>query len=232
MNKSITGLRSLVFGSVLLLGVIVVSSGGVIYGQAVNGTLLGTVTDAAGAVVPGANVIITEVNTNLSRSTVTNESGNYVFGNLERGVYRVEVQAQGFKKAIRDRADVLVNSDTRVDVQLEPGGVTESVVIAATVPLLQTDRADVGRQIETKQLQDLPLTFNRNFQGLLNLVPGASRAERFHSEFFNSQDSLGSRVNGQSRYANNVQIEGIDDNHRTGLLTALIPPIEALSSVN
>src|SRR5262245_40806535 len=201
-------------------------------GQAVNGTLLGTVTDATGAVVPGANVTITEVNTNLSRSTVTNESGNYVFGNLERGVYRVEVQGQGFKKAIRDRADVLVNSDTRVDVQLEPGGVTESVVVAANVPLLQTDRADVGRQIETRQLQDLPLTFNRNFQGLLNLVPGASRAERFHSEFFNSQDSLGSRVNGQSRYANNVQIEGIDDNHRTGLLTALIPPIEALSTVS
>src|SRR5262249_15233011 len=111
---------------------------------------------------------------------------------------------------------------------LEPGGVTESVVIAATVPLLQTDRADVGRQIETKQLQDLPLTFNRNFQGLLNLVPGASRAERFHSEFFNSQDSLGTRVNGQSRYANNVQIEGIDDNHRTGLLTASSRSIEAL----
>src|SRR5215472_407960 len=125
MNKSITGLRSLVFGSVLLLGVIVVSSGGVIYGQAVNGTLLGTITDPAGAVVPGANVTITEVNTNLSRSTVTNESGNYIFGNLERGVYRIEVQVTGFKKAIRESVDVLVNNDTRADLQLEPGGVNE-----------------------------------------------------------------------------------------------------------
>src|SRR5215471_13577158 len=232
MNKSITGLRSLVFGSVLLLGVIVVSSGGVIYGQAVTGTLLGTVTDPAGAVVPGANVTITEVNTNATRTATTNESGNYIFGNLERGVYRIEVQVTGFKKAIREGVDVLVNNDTRADLQLETGGVNETAVVIAGVPLLQADRADIGRQIETKQLQDLPLAFNRNFQSLLNLVPGTARAERFHSEFFNSQDSLGTRVNGQSRYANNVQIEGIDDNHRTGLLTVLIPPIEALSSVN
>jgi len=200
--------------------------------QAVNGTLLGTVTDSGGAVVAGANVSITEVNTSLSRSTSTNESGNYVFGNLNRGVYRIEVQHAGFKKAVFDKVDVLVNNDTRVDVQLEPGGITESVEVAAGAALLQTDRADVGRQIETKQLQDMPLAFNRNFQSLLNLVPGATRAFRPHSEFFNSQDSLSTQINGQSRLANNVQIEGIDNNHRTGLLSVLIPPIEALSSVD
>ena len=193
--------------------------------QAVNGTLLGTVTDSGGGVVAGANVTITEVNTSLSRSTTANDSGNYVFGNLDRGVYRVEVQHAGFKKAVRDKVDVLVNNDTRMDFQLEPGGVTETVEVASGVPLLQTDRADVGRQIETKQLQDMPLAFNRNFQSLLNLVPGATRAFRPHSEFFNSQDSLSTQINGQSRLANNVQIEGIDNNHRTGLLSVLIPPI-------
>jgi hypothetical protein len=200
--------------------------------QAVNGTLLGTVTDSGGAVVAGANVTITEVNTSLSRSTTSNDSGNYVFGNLARGVYRVEIQHAGFKKAVFDKVDVLVNNDTRVDIQLEPGGMTESVEVASGVQMLQTDRADVGRQIETKQLQDMPLAFNRNFQSLLNLVPGATRAFRPHSEFFNSQDSLSTQINGQSRLANNVQIEGIDNNHRTGLLTVLIPPIEALSSVD
>ncbi len=200
--------------------------------QAVKGSLLGTVTDASGAVIPGASVTITEVNTNLTRSTVTNESGNYVFGNLDRGVYRVEVQLAGFKKAIRERADVLVNEDTRVDMRLQAGDITQAVEVVDTLPLLQTDRADVGRQIEIKQLQDMPLTFNRNFQSLVNLVPGATRAHREHSEFFNSQDSLATEVNGQSRYANNVQIEGIDNNHRTGLLQVLIPPIEALSSVD
>src|SRR6266545_4998192 len=178
----------------------------VAFGQAVKGSLLGSITDTNGAVLPGAKVTITEVNTNLSRSTVTNESGNYVFGNLDRGVYRLEIQLAGFKKAVRDKVDVLVNNDTRVDIQMEAG--------------------------EIKQLQDMPLTFNRNFQSLLNLTPGATRAFRPHSEFFNSQDSLSTQVNGQSRLANNVQIEGIDNNHRTGLLTVLIPPIEALSSVD
>src|SRR6267378_597681 len=205
---------------------------GHLHGQAVKGSLLGTVIDASGAVIPGASVNITEVNTSLSRSTLTNESGNYVFGNLDRGVYRVEIQLAGFKKAIRDRVDVLVNTDTRVDMLLEAGDISQSVEVVASVPLLQTDRADVGRQIEIKQRQDMPLTFNRNFQSLVNLVPGATRAHRPHSEFFNSQDSLATQVNGQSRYANNVQIEGIDNNHRTGLLNVLIPPIEALSSVD
>jgi hypothetical protein len=78
----------------------------------------------------------------------------------------------------------------------------------------------------------MPLTYNRNFQSLLNLVPGAIRAFRPHSEFFNSQDSLSTRVNGQSRLSNNVQLDGVDNNHRTGLLTALIPPIEALQAVD
>src|SRR4029453_12098739 len=118
--------------------------------QAVKGSFLGTVTDVSGAVIPGASVTITEVNTNLGRSTVTNESGNYVFGNLDRGVYRVEVQLAGFKKAIRERADVLVNVDTRVDMQLAAGEITESVEVVDTLPLLKRDTADEGRQIKTK----------------------------------------------------------------------------------
>ena len=229
MIKSVRRFQRLLLMSAL---VFLFSPANLIYGQAVKGSLLGTITDAAGGVISGANVTITEVNTNLSRSTTSNESGNYVFGNLDRGVYRLEVQITGFKKTIRDKVDVLVNNDTRVDIQMEPGGVNETIEVAATLPLLQTDRADIGRQIETKQLQDMPLAFNRNFQSLLNLVPGATRAFRPHSEFFNSQDSLSTQVNGQSRLANNVQIEGIDNNHRTGLLSVLIPPIEALSSVD
>ena len=63
-------------------------------------------------------------------------------------------------------------------------------------------------------------------------VPGALRLQRPHSDFFNAQDSLSTNVNGQSRLANNVQIEGIDDNHRTGLLTTLIPSAEAIETVN
>ena len=98
--------------------------------------------------------------------------------------------------------------------------------------MLQTDRADIGRKIETAQLANLPTGYNRSFQSLLNLVPGTTRAFAPHSEFFNSQGSLTTQVNGVSRLGNNVQFEGVDNNHRTGLLTMLIPPIEALQNVD
>ncbi|MBI3683429.1 MAG: TonB-dependent receptor [Acidobacteria bacterium] len=200
--------------------------------QAVKGTLLGTVTDSTAAVVPGAKVSITEVNTGIGRAVEANQNGYYVFANLESGVYRVQVEHTGFKTAVRDRVEVLVNTTIRVDVELQPGTVSETVDVQAEAAVLQTDRSDTGRKIETRQLSDMPLPYNRNFQGLLNLVPGAVRAFRPHSEFFNSQDSLSTRVNGQTRLANNVQVEGIDDNHRSGLLTILIPPIEALAAVD
>ena len=104
--------------------------------------------------------------------------------------------------------------------------------MTAESPALQTDRADTGRMIEGVQIAAMPLGFGRNFQCMLDTVPGASRPFTPHSEFFNSQDSLSTKVNGQSRLANNVQFEGVDNNHRTGLLTVLIPSAEALANVN
>jgi Carboxypeptidase regulatory-like domain len=200
--------------------------------QAIRGTLLGTVTDSSGAAVPGATVTITEVRTNISASTTTNESGNYTFPNLREGFYRVEGELSGFKKVIRDNVQVDVNTSVRVDMELAAGEVTETVTVASEVPALQTDRADTGRIIEGQQIQAMPLGFNRNFQGMLATVPGASRPFRPHSEFFNPHDSLSTNVNGQSRLANNVQIEGVDNNHKTGLLTVLIPSAEALEEVS
>ena len=111
-----------------------------------------------------------------------------------------------------------VNATVRVDLKLEIGALEESVTVVGESPLLQTDRADTGRLIEAVHLQEVPLGLNRNFQGMMITVPGALRLQRPHSDFFNAQDSMSANVNGQSRLANNVQIEGIDDNHRTGLL--------------
>jgi hypothetical protein len=200
--------------------------------QAVKGSLLGNVTDSSGSVLPGVTVTITEVRTNIVSSTVTNESGYYVFSNLKDGTYRVVSELTGFKRVIRDGVEVPVNATVRVDLRMDVGAVEESVTVIGQSPVLQTDRADTGRIIESVHLQEVPLAFNRNFQGMLITVPGASRPFRPHSEFFNAQDSLSSNVNGQSRLANNVQIEGVDDNHRTGLLTTLIPSAEAIETVN
>ena len=202
------------------------------FGQAVNGSLVGTVTDSSGAPVAGAKVTALEVNTGVSRPADTNQSGNYSFLNLSPGIYNVSVELTGFRKVVHEKVDVVLNSTVRIDVELQPGQVNEQIVVTAEVPLLQTDRTDTGRKIEQRQMSEMPLTQNRNFQSLLNLVPGSARAQRNHSEFFNSNDSLQSRVNGQSRLANNVQFEGVDNNQRTGLLTALVPPIEALQAVD
>src|SRR5262252_9543339 len=212
--------------------VLVLASSVLAAAQAVKGSLLGNVSDASGLVLPGVTVTITEVNTNISYSTVSNESGYYVFSNLKDGTYRVVAELIGFKRVLRDGVEVPVNTTVRVDLKLEVGAIEESVTVVGASPLLQTDRADTGRIIGSMHLQEVPLAFNRNFQGMLVTVPGASRPFRPHSEFFNAQDSLSTNVNGQSRLANNVQIEGIDDNHRTGLLTTLIPSAEAIETVN
>ncbi len=200
--------------------------------QAVRGSLLGNVTDASGAAVPGATVTITETQTNNTANAVTNDSGYYIFPNLKDGIYRVEAELQGFRKTVRDGVQVDVNTTVRVDLALQPGELTETVNVNAETPPLQTDRTDTGRLIQGEQIAAMPLGFGRNFQGMVATVPGASRPFRPHSEFFNSQDSLSSNVNGQSRLANNVQIEGVDDNHRSGLLTVLIPSAEALETVS
>src|SRR5437762_225433 len=216
----------------ILVGVILAAFSAVVVGQAMNATLLGTVTDASGAVVSGAKVTITETKTGVSRSATTNEDGNYEFPNLPPGQYEVAVERDGFKKSIRSGVDVLVNSDVRINAVLQPGANSETVVVTAEIPILQTDRADVVEKMESKQVTDLPLGNNRNFQNLVNLVPGATRAHRVHSEFFNAQDSLSTEVNGQARLFNNLQIEGVDDNERTGLLQVYIPPAEAIQTVD
>jgi hypothetical protein len=202
------------------------------FAQAVKGGLLGNVVDPAGLALPGVTVTITETNTNISYNTATNESGYYTFPSLKDGTYRVTAELSGFKKVVREGVVVDVNTTIRVDLRMEVGTLQESVTVTGESPVLQTDRTDTGRLIESKMVTDIPLTFNRNFQAILVTVPGATRPHREHSAFFNSQDSLSTEVNGQSRLANNTMIEGVDDNQKTGLLQVIIPAADALETVS
>ncbi len=202
------------------------------YAQAVTGTLLGNVTDSSGGTVPGVTVTATEIGTNVTRTAVSNEAGRYIFPSIVNGVYTVTAELQGFKKVVHQDVKVDVNTTIRVDVVLEVGALTEAVEVSADSPVLQTDRTDTGRIIESKLITDLPLTFNRNFQSLMITVPGATRPHREHSQFFNSQDSLRFEVNGQPGMASNTLIEGLDDNQKTGLLQVIIPAADALETVN
>ena len=218
----------------VLLPVLLVALGSVssVFGQTLKGTILGTITDSSGAVVPAAQVVIVESGTNTSRTGTTNDSGLYVFANLDPGNYRVEVEHPGFRKVTRADIDVPPNNTVRIDLQLVPGAVSEVVDVTAAAPILKTDRADTGAQLETTALQNMPLGINRNYQNLLSTVPGVSHGFRTHSEFYNSQDSLTGYTNGQGSASNNFQIEGIDNNLENSDLTGIIPPIEALQTVD
>jgi hypothetical protein len=201
-------------------------------GQAVSATLLGNVTDNTGAAVPNAPVQILESATGIAHATVTNESGNFTFPDLTPGTYTVSVEAQGFKKETRANVDVVVNTTTRVDLDLQPGSVNESVVVTDAVPIMQTDRADVSANIESHTLAAMPVLVNQNFQSLLTLVPGVGPPVFQHSQFFNAASSIQTEVNGQPREGNSFQIEGIDDDERTGLLQIMIPPLQSIQTVD
>src|SRR5687767_5478727 len=215
---------------VVLLAVLVCAT--VAAAQAVTGTLVGNIRDQGGLSMPGATVTITETRTNISLTAVTNDAGFYTFPSLKDGTYRVVAELAGFKKVLRDGVIVPVNTTIRVDLKMEVGTLEESITVVGSTPILQTDRTDTGRLIESKMVSDMPLTFNRNFQSLLITVPGTTRPHREHSAFFNSQDSLAVEVNGQPRLANNTLIEGLDNNHKTGLLQVIIPAADALETVN
>ncbi|HEV2484969.1 MAG TPA: carboxypeptidase regulatory-like domain-containing protein [Terracidiphilus sp.] len=204
----------------------------VLMGQTVNGTLLGTVADSTGATIANAQVTVTLTSTGAMHVAETNGSGNYTFPGLQPGVYTITIDAKGFKKAEQQNINLLANTSPRVDVILQPGNVSETVVVTTAPPVLQTDRADISTKIEAQSVMELPLTTNRNFQSLLNLVPGTAPAVFQHSQFFNPQDSLQTEANGFPRLGNLYQIEGIDDDERTGLLQILIPPAEAIQSVD
>jgi len=203
------------------------------YSQAVNGTLLGNVTDSSGAVIPNAKVTITETNTGINHSAMTNESGNYSFGDLPPGKYAVVVEQTGFKRESRRDIDLEVDTTVRINIALQPGAVTETIEVTGAPPVLQTDTANTGTKMDALLVASAPLiSSNRNFQSLLNLVPGVMPVQEQHSQFFNASSSLQTQVNGQMREGNNFMIEGTDDNERTGLLQIYIPPVEAIQTVD
>ncbi len=219
-----------IIGSIFVL--LVLGFTQVIQGQAVNGTLLGTVTDATGAVVPNAEVTIVLTGQSAAYKTVTNGNGDFTEPDLPSGTYSVTVAAQGFKKETRQNITVLTNTTSRVDVGLVTGNVSETVEVTTAPPELQTDRADISSSIEQGQIGSLPLSSGNSFQSLLNTVPGMAPIVFNNSQFYNANNDLSTNSNGQSSYVNLYQIEGIDDDQRTGIHIILVPPAAAIQNVD
>ena len=203
-----------------------------LFGQAVSGTILGTVTDPTGATVPNAQVTIVLTGQSVAHSVVTNESGNFTQPDLPPGTYTVTIVAPGFKKDQRENIEVLTNTTTRVDAALAAGSTSDTVTVTDAPPQLQTDRADISTTIEATQIANLPLSSGNSFQSLLNTVPGMAPVVFNNSQFFNSNNDLSTNANGQSSYVNLYQVEGIDDDERTGIHIILVPPAAAIQSVD
>ena len=224
--------RRILLAAVSSLFLLVIGWSPALWSQAVSATLVGTVTDNSGAVVSNATVTIVENATGIVHTSLTNPSGNYTFPNLKPGSYNVTISGQGFKKETRTGVDVAVNTTTRVDITLQPGNITETVTVTGAPPIMETDRADVSTNIEAETLSTMPVMVNQNFQSLLTLAPGVGPPVFQHSQFFNAASSIQTEVNGQPRMGNSYQIEGVDDDERTGLLQIMIPPEQAIQTVD
>jgi hypothetical protein len=190
-----------------LLGTLCVSSA---FGQAVYGSILGTVSDPTGAAVNGAKVTVTSQTKNVSSDVTSNESGNYAVTHLIPDTYVIRIEAQGFKTL--QFKDILVQADagTRVDGQFQVGGSSETVEVTSEVPQLKTDRADVAVEFNSKQLQELPI-FNRNFQSLELLTPGTQVIGWSHAATENPQGSKQIQVNGQHFSGTGYELDGTDN---------------------
>jgi carboxypeptidase family protein/TonB-dependent receptor-like protein len=235
--------RHLIPSALLLLLALATSRG--VDAQVIYGSLTGNVTDQSGAVVAGAKVEALNIGTGVSTSVVTDERGAYLFSSLQAGLYKVTITAQTFKALAQDNVRVEVNTIRRLDAQLQVGDVSAVVQVTATTEALQTDRADVNFVQTARQINDLPLTgsVGRNFQSLLQLIPGTSKGTggfflgggtgEDNSAAGNPQRSISYNVNGVSRMQNNTKIDG------SGIVypwlptnTAYVPTAESIQEVN
>ncbi|HEY2548121.1 MAG TPA: TonB-dependent receptor [Candidatus Acidoferrum sp.] len=150
-------------------------SSGRVMAQITSTTIYGQVTDSAGGVVPGAQVSVTNTDTNLSRTAETNGEGEYRIELLPIGNYKVEITKKGFKKVVRNGVVLEVNVPARVDAAMQLGDVNDTVTVTASVPLINTTSPEIGRTIENTEIQNVPLV-NRNAYQLLELTPGVQNS--------------------------------------------------------
>lgn len=192
------------------------------------GQVTGRVTDASGAVVPGAGVTITNEATGTSRATTTNDLGYYTVPVLPPGDYRIELQAAGFKSASRAGLKLAVEQIMQADFVLEVGQITETVEVTGSSPLLQTAEGSLSTVVGQRVLTEFPLN-GRSFQDLVSLGAGVvptTRATRI---------GVGDvSVNGARFQSNNYVLDGADNNSnifnsQNNDPTAYAPPPDAIS---
>ncbi len=199
----------------------------VTFGQAVYGNVVGTVTDPSGAAVPNAKVTITDTARAVTFNATTNEDGNFTFRGLIAGNYQVRIEATGFKAALQT-VTVSVDQESRADVKLEVGDVSQVVEISAEAPLLKTERADVAVTFNEKTVTNLPL-INRRFTQFELLTPGVQATTSQTASSEDPQGSFRKVVNGQSFAGTTQLLDGTDNRDALLSLIVINPTLESLS---
>jgi len=198
--------------------------------------VVGTVTDATGAILPGAAVTITNIGTNVSQTVQTGPTGDYTFTLLQVGTYTVKVEAKGFKIFTAPNLTLSSGDRARVDAKMEVGDVTQTVEVSAAVaPALQTDSSNVGSLVNSTAVEDVPLN-GRNVVRLVQLAPGVTEgstgsiANGTHPD--DRRQTAAFSVNGQVDSQNNNLIDGMDNNERIIGTIGVRPSIDAIQEVN
>src|SRR5258708_6409557 len=199
-------------------------------GQAVYGSLVGTVTDPQGNAVAGAKVTVANIAKGTTEETTTNESGNYSVTHLIPDSYRIRVEAPGFKAY--DIVSVRVDADTtvRADAALQVGTVAQSVEVTGEIPQLQTDRSDVATIFSAQQVESIPI-FNRNFTTLQLLAPGAQLQGWGHAASENPQASRQILTNGQHFAGTGFELGGTDNQDPILGIIVINPNLESINEV-
>lgn len=201
-----------------------------LFGQATSGGIFGTVTDPTGAAVAGAKITITDISKGVTVATTSNESGNYAQTHLTVGTYKISVEAAGFKTSVQEKVPVSVDTNTRVDLTLQVGEVTQEVTVNEAPPLLKSDRADVSDTLSSREVRELPV-LNRNFTALELLLPGTTKMNWQHASSENPQGGIQINTNGQLFGMNNFLIDGADNNDPVLGIILINPSIDSVQEM-
>src|SRR5258708_2546420 len=198
------------------------------FGQAVYGSIIGTVTDPSGSGVPVDKVSVTSQTKNTSVETTTNDSGNYSVTHLIPDVYTIRVEGTGFK--VLEFKDSIVTADAaaNVDGQFQVGSNSERVEVTAEAPQLKTDRADVAIGFNSKCVEDLPI-LNRNFTSFELLSPGTQKLSWGHAATKNPQGSQQIFVQGQHFSGTAYELDGTDNQDPILGIIVVNPNLDAVT---
>jgi carboxypeptidase family protein len=217
----------------LCLGLVFAPNAGA---QVLYGSLTGTVTDATGAIIPNASVVLTNQGTAEARTVTTTAQGEYSALNLAPGIYMIAVARTGnFAGFTQKNIAINANQQVRVDVTLQPSSVSTEVTVNTAPPSLQTETAEVNHSISQAQVAELPLTSTqgRNFQALYTLVPGAAAVSEQNSTASNPSRAISANVNGTGYNGNTTRIDGAVNTYGwLPYIIAYVPPADSIQSVN